>query len=81
MACRAASQPSILDNSRQRYLKDEIYTFAGKILVALNPCKAISGMYGPDAMSKYVGCNLTQVLLLHSRGPERTCAGRGHALW
>ena len=47
------NEPSILHNSKLRFVKDEIYTFTGRILVALNPFKMISGLYGPESMAKY----------------------------
>ena len=31
------NEPCILENSRKRYMTKEIYTYTGKILVALNP--------------------------------------------
>ena len=31
------NEPCILENSKLRYMADEIYTYTGKILVALNP--------------------------------------------
>ena len=31
------NEPCILENTRLRYMQDEIYTYTGKILVALNP--------------------------------------------
>ena len=31
------NEPCVLENSKLRFLRDEIYTYTGKILVALNP--------------------------------------------
>ena len=44
------SEPCILDNSRVRYERNDIYTFTGRILVALNPFQSLP-IYG-DAMMK-----------------------------
>ena len=35
------NEPSILDNLRQRYGKDKIYTLAGPVLIAVNPYKRV----------------------------------------
>jgi len=34
-------EPAVLHNLKVRYIKDEIYTFTGAILIALNPWKAV----------------------------------------
>ncbi|XP_030845924.1 unconventional myosin-X isoform X3 [Strongylocentrotus purpuratus] len=44
---------SILDNIKQRYEKDRIYTYIGSILCAINPYKTIPGIYGDDVMQVY----------------------------
>ncbi len=31
------NEPSVLENSRQRFMSDDIYTYTGKILIAINP--------------------------------------------
>jgi len=35
-------EPAVLHNLKVRYAKDEIYTFTGAILIALNPWKPVS---------------------------------------
>ena len=42
------NEPCILENSRLRFDKDLIYTYTGKILVALNPFAKLS-IYGARA--------------------------------
>ena len=44
------NEPSILENSRARYASDDIYTYTGKILIALNPFANLSSIYrrGPS---------------------------------
>lgn len=46
-------RPGILNTLRTRFLKDQIYTSIGPILVALNPFKWITGVYGEEVMLKY----------------------------
>jgi len=42
------SDASLLANSKERYAADEIYTFVGPILVAINPFKYIEKLYTPE---------------------------------
>lgn len=37
-----------------RYASDDIYTFAGPVLVAINPCKALP-LYTPEVANAYKG--------------------------
>ena len=46
-------RPGILHTLRSRFMQDQIYTSIGPILVALNPFKWITGVYGEDVMMKY----------------------------
>jgi myosin heavy subunit len=46
------NEPTILHNLRQRFLKDEIYTYVSSILVACNPFKLLP-IYTPDVMERY----------------------------
>ena len=39
------NEPCVLDNSKERYIKGDIYTYTGKILVALNPFEVLP-IYG-----------------------------------
>ncbi|CAK9015068.1 Myosin IE heavy chain, partial [Durusdinium trenchii] len=39
----------------KRHGADEIYTYIGEVLIAVNPYKSISGLYGSSVMKKYVG--------------------------
>jgi len=38
-------EPAVLHNLKVRYAKDEIYTFTGAILIALNPWKPVSSPF------------------------------------
>ena len=44
-----------LENSRLRYLEDEIYTLVGTIMIAINPFMEIDAIYGPEVMKRYAG--------------------------
>ena len=46
------SDATLLENSRIRYLKDEIYTFVGPILISVNPFKYIESLYRPELMAE-----------------------------
>jgi hypothetical protein len=46
------NEPCILENTRQRYAKDEIYTYTGRILVALNPFRQLD-IYGTDKVASF----------------------------
>ena len=46
------NEPCILENTRARYAKGEIYTYTGQILVALNPFRPLA-IYGAEAMAGF----------------------------
>ena len=46
------SDATLLENSRIRYAKDEIYTFVGPILISINPFKYIEHLYRPELMAQ-----------------------------
>ncbi|KAL3917115.1 MAG: hypothetical protein SGPRY_006534, partial [Prymnesium sp.] len=52
------SQPTLLYNTRQRYMRDVIYTYVGDILVAVNPFKTIPGLYTSGVMMECRGKRL-----------------------
>mmetsp|Transcript_64144 Transcript_64144/g.106620 ORF Transcript_64144/g.106620 Transcript_64144/m.106620 type:complete len:1736 (-) Transcript_64144:276-5483(-) len=47
------NEPSVLENSKTRYLQDGIYTYTGKILIAINPFQGLP-IYSEAEMTKYV---------------------------
>mmetsp|Transcript_75830 Transcript_75830/g.119785 ORF Transcript_75830/g.119785 Transcript_75830/m.119785 type:complete len:973 (-) Transcript_75830:129-3047(-) len=49
---------TILDNLRRRYDKDEIYTYTASVLLAVNPNRSISGLYGQEQCRRYRGKHL-----------------------
>lgn len=46
-------EPSVVFCLHQRYQQEQIYTYTGKILLALNPFRIIEGMYGEPVMQQY----------------------------
>jgi hypothetical protein len=48
------NEPSILGNLQLRYSKDAIYTCAGPVLIALNPCKELP-LYSEEVQHDYKG--------------------------
>ncbi|EKX74322.1 myosin B, putative [Theileria equi strain WA] len=50
-----ANSAVVLDILNKRFQNDVIYTYAGKLLVALNPFKQLSNLYGESVIKKYCG--------------------------
>ncbi|OWM87089.1 hypothetical protein CDL15_Pgr026328 [Punica granatum] len=48
-------EPGVLDNLRRRYDMDEIYTYTGNILIAVNPFRRLPHLYDNQTMKKYKG--------------------------
>lgn len=48
------SNESILQTLQNRFQADEIYTFIGQVLIAINPFRDIRGLYGSGVMKSYV---------------------------
>jgi len=51
---------TLVDNTRQRYMQDDIYTYISQLLIAVNPFKQIEGLYSEKRKELYRGCNWTQ---------------------
>jgi len=49
-------EPTLLNELKVRYKRDQIYTYVGEILVAVNPFKMIKGIYDQDKMQLYTFC-------------------------
>ncbi|KAH8739724.1 hypothetical protein FG386_001431 [Cryptosporidium ryanae] len=47
------SEASVLNVINERFNKDTIYSYAGRLLVAVNPFKMIEGLYGPEKVRLY----------------------------
>uniref|UniRef100_A0A2C9WMD3 Myosin motor domain-containing protein n=2 Tax=Manihot esculenta TaxID=3983 RepID=A0A2C9WMD3_MANES len=48
-------EPSVLHNLSRRYGINEIYTYTGNILIAVNPFKGLPELYDVEVMEKYKG--------------------------
>ncbi|KAH0932602.1 hypothetical protein HID58_009719 [Brassica napus] len=48
-------EPGVLLNLKARYNANEIYTYTGNILIAVNPFKRLPHLYGNDIMEQYKG--------------------------
>mmetsp|Transcript_11817 Transcript_11817/g.17718 ORF Transcript_11817/g.17718 Transcript_11817/m.17718 type:complete len:1156 (+) Transcript_11817:170-3637(+) len=46
-------EPSLIHSLRERYDEGNVYTFCGKILLALNPFQEIEGLYSNETMKQY----------------------------
>ena len=46
-------EPNVLHNLRLRFAAAQIYTWTGRILMALNPWRAIDGLYSAERLSQY----------------------------
>ena len=49
---------NLLNNCRNRYLKETIYTYVANILVAINPYKMKPELYNQKMIEKYKGRSL-----------------------
>lgn len=47
------NEPEILSCLKKRYLRDQIYTYTGKILIALNPFKQLPGLYSDELLASF----------------------------
>ena len=53
-------EPGILHNLKLRYAKDEIYTYTGAILIALNPWRPVPHLYSQEVVKSYATCPIDQ---------------------
>jgi hypothetical protein len=51
-------EPGVLWNIKSRYMFDDIYTYTGSILIAVNPFAPLPHLYGPHMMDQYRGVDL-----------------------
>jgi hypothetical protein len=47
------TEESVMQNTMVRFARDEIYTFVGSVLLAVNPYKPIPSLYGEQAMASF----------------------------
>ena len=55
------NEPGVLWNLKVRYQQDDIYTYTGSILIAVNPFAAMPHLYGAHMMEQYRGVNLGEI--------------------
>mmetsp|Transcript_13678 Transcript_13678/g.18752 ORF Transcript_13678/g.18752 Transcript_13678/m.18752 type:complete len:1592 (+) Transcript_13678:330-5105(+) len=54
-------EPGVLRNLDVRYELDQIYTYTGSILIAVNPFHKLPHLYGPHMMDQYKGVRLGEL--------------------
>ncbi|MEW5300071.1 MAG: hypothetical protein WDW36_003028 [Sanguina aurantia] len=54
-------EPGVLWNVKQRYMLDDIYTYTGTILIAVNPFASLPHLYGKHMMEQYRGAELGEL--------------------
>lgn len=54
-------EPGVLWNLKVRYMLDDIYTYTGTILIAVNPFAALPHLYGSHMMDQYRGADLGEL--------------------
>ena len=47
------NEATLLNNIRQRYLRDKIYTYVANILIAINPYSVIKDLYAGPTIKAY----------------------------
>ena len=55
------NEPGVLWNLRTRYFVDDIYTYTGSILIAVNPFAPLNHLYGRHMMEQYRGALLGEL--------------------
>jgi myosin-5 len=55
------NEPGVLWNLKVRYQQDDIYTYTGSILIAVNPFTAMPHLYGAHMMEQYRGVPLGEI--------------------
>ena len=58
------NEPTILCNTKLRYAKNLIYTFTGRILVAINPFQKLN-IYREEDMKPYIGKDVSKGVVPH----------------
>ncbi|KAK7345799.1 hypothetical protein VNO77_16410 [Canavalia gladiata] len=51
-------EPGVMHNLETRYKVDEIYTYTGNILIAINPFQSLPHLYDTDVMKRYKGATI-----------------------
>lgn len=53
-AISSLHEPGLLQVLQERYRVDQIYTYTGKVLLAINPFKELDGVYDRDVAQLYI---------------------------
>ncbi|KAM8975581.1 unconventional myosin-Ia isoform 1-T1 [Pelodytes ibericus] len=54
------SEDSLLQNLKERFKNDEIYTYIGNVVISVNPYKQLN-IFTPEKVEEYRNCNLYQL--------------------
>ncbi|CAA0814367.1 Myosin-11 [Striga hermonthica] len=54
-------EPGVLENLKTRYELNEIYTYTGNILIAINPFQKLPHLYNPHMMQQYKGAHFGEL--------------------
>ncbi|KAJ4806937.1 Myosin-17 [Rhynchospora pubera] len=54
-------EPGVLQNIALRYFNNDIYTYVGNILIAVNPFQRVPHLVGEDLMEKHKGKNINEM--------------------
>ncbi|KAL4591021.1 hypothetical protein LXL04_003969 [Taraxacum kok-saghyz] len=54
-------EPGVLQNLKSRYDLDDIYTYTGNILIAVNPFKRLPDLYTKEIMAQYKGASFGEL--------------------
>ena len=63
-------EASILHNLRLRYAEDRIYTYTGRVCLALNPWRVLPEVYGRDKMDGFLHAQVDGDVMETSEGPH-----------
>ena len=55
------TEESVMQNTMVRFSRDEIYTFIGSVLLAVNPYKRIPSLYSEEMMKHFESSSLVDV--------------------
>ena len=66
-------EPALLHVLQHRFAEDQIYTFTGSILLAVNPFKAIPYLYSPELMHSYLAY---EPYVVELESPDARSSGR-----
>uniref|UniRef100_A0AAG5DWS3 Myosin motor domain-containing protein n=1 Tax=Anopheles atroparvus TaxID=41427 RepID=A0AAG5DWS3_ANOAO len=55
------NEATLLDNIRNRYFKDKIYTYVANILIAVNPYKELPNLYSQATLKRYSGKSIGEL--------------------